>query len=486
MRRLVLLLAASALVIVAATAKATTHPSTLTSTVAAAGAALPGQRGTLWVVNRALNNVAVFDGATGDLKAVIPVGRQPNDVTVAAGAGKAYVTNEGDNTVSVISTSSLGVEKTIPVGSKPHHVKVRRDGTIVYFGLYGTNKIGHIATGSDSYTDAAASDNKAALTHSVFPAAEGRTDAALATNEVANTIASIRFDEPAFQWEFAVGSRPSEVLQTRDGETAYVSVRNENQIKRLSLSPRTITASVSVGSQPDTLQLSPDERMLVVGLRGSPAQLAYVDTASMQLSATVTIGGSGTTAGHEWLSANGRYTFAAFEGPGAGVAVLDNKTHAVLSTYPYPGAGRPHGVYYDDPASRSGPNVALQSTSLRATRGVVPLRVTCGLDSVGFCRGFVALKSGRPANFSLAPGEAIVAKLRLTQTQKAGLRQKGTLRLRGTLFAYDQLRIQVSRSFSITIRGLKGPLGAASPVIARPSTSASTTSSASPTSRELR
>lgn len=114
-------------------------------------------------------------------------------------------------------------------------------------------------------------------------------------------------------------------------------------------------------------------------------------------STTVTIAGAGTTAGHEWLSANGRYTFAAFEGPGAGVAVVDNKAHAVVATYPYPGGGRPHGVYYDDPAATSGPSVALASTSARATGGAVPLRVACGLDSVGFCRGYVARSSpGHP------------------------------------------------------------------------------------------
>jgi YVTN family beta-propeller protein len=443
MRKIALLLAGATVLIVTGATQAAPHRS---------GGALPGQRGTLWVVNRALNNVAVFDGATGDLKAVIPAGRQPNDVTVASQTGKAYVTNEADNTVSVISTSSFEVEKTIPVGKKPHHIKVRRDGRVVYFGLYGTNRIGHIATGTDAYGDATASGNKAALTHSVFPAAEGRTDAALATNEIANTIASIRFDEPTLQWEFAIGDRPSEVLQTRSGETAYVSVRNEDKIKRLSLDTRAVTGSVSVGSQPDTLQLSPDERVLVVGLRGSPAQLAYVDTASMQTTASVTIGGSGTTAGHEWLSANGRYTFAAFEGPGAGVTIVDNKTHSVLTTYPYPGGGRPHGVYYDDPAATSGPNVALRSTSARASHGVVPLRVTCGLDSVGFCRGYAALKSGRPTNFSIAPGSGTVAKLRLTRAQAAALTRARSLRVRGTLFAYDQLRNQVSRSFVLTLR----------------------------------
>lgn len=125
-------------------------------------------------------------------------------------------------------------------------------------------------------------------------------------------------------------------------------MRGENKVKLLDVATRSITREVTVGTQPDTLQLTPDGRLLIVGLRGQPAQLAFIDTSTFSLLRTVTIAGAGTTAAHEWLSASGRYTFAVFEGPGAGVAVVENGTGAVVRTDPYPGGGRPHGVYATD------------------------------------------------------------------------------------------------------------------------------------------
>src|SRR5206468_634559 len=80
---------------------------------------------------------------------------------------------------------------------------------------------------------------------------------------------------------------------------------------------------IALGPLPDTLQLSANEKLLTVGLRGTPAQVAIIDTESFATK-IVTIGGPGTIAGHQWTSSNGHFTFAAFEGPGAGVAVIDH------------------------------------------------------------------------------------------------------------------------------------------------------------------
>ena len=56
----------------------------------------------------------------------------------------------------------------------------------------------------------------------------------------------------------------------------------------------TITGSVAVGVQPESVMLTPSERTLVVSLRGSPATLAFVDTVNLSLLGTVQIGGVGT------------------------------------------------------------------------------------------------------------------------------------------------------------------------------------------------
>lgn len=101
-----------------------------------------------------------------------------------------------------------------------------------------------------------------------------------------------------------------------------------------------------LGTQPDTLQLTPDRGTLVVALRRTPAQIALVDTDTFDVQ-IVDIPGHSTT-GHHWLSANGRFTFVAVESP-AGLVVVNNRTGAVLADLPYPnppGGTRAHGVFF--------------------------------------------------------------------------------------------------------------------------------------------
>jgi len=55
--------------------------------------------------------------------------------------------------------------------------------------------------------------------------------------------------------------------------------------------------------------------------------------------------------GHEWLSANGKYTFIALESaatirPG-GTGVVDNDSGDVMTVWTYPGGPGPHGVFYE-------------------------------------------------------------------------------------------------------------------------------------------
>ena len=256
------------------------------------------------------------------------------------------------------------------------------------------------------------------------------------------------------QIQFSVrpGTRPSEVLATPDGRSVYVAVRGENKVKLLDVASRTLTREVTVGTQPDTLQLTPDGRTLVVGLRGQPAQMAFVDTSTFTLTATVTIGGAGTTAAHQWLSANGRYVYAGFEGPEAGVAVIDVASKNVVATFPYPGGGRPHGVFYADPAAIAGPAFAVTRGTL-SRRGVASVRLSCGASTIGFCRGRVVFRSPRAtSSFSLEPGASRVITVRLRGSALAAFRRSGRVRVRGVVEAEDQLGTRTTRPFAFTLR----------------------------------
>ena len=175
------------------------------------------------------------------------------------------------------------------------------------------------------------------------------------TTQLVGTVSKVHLATGAILCELDVGVRPSEVVATRDGHIGYVSVRNELVVKEIDFTQCALTGrSVSIGEQVDTLDLAPSQKSMSIGLRGpapKPARVAVVNLVSFD-SADVrfwTIPG-GTLTGHQWTSTNGRFTYAAFEGDEAGVALIDHKTNVVQKLQAI--GGRPHGIDVTRPSGR--------------------------------------------------------------------------------------------------------------------------------------
>jgi hypothetical protein len=135
-----------------------------------------------------------------------------------------------------------------------------------------------------------------------------------------------------------------------NNKTAFVSRRPLNQVALVDLENHTSCDVLGIGL-PDTLRLSANEKLLTVGLRTTPAQLAVVDAESLgcgQLASYETVdlapeGTGTTTGGHQWTTPNGQYTFASYEGvKSAGLVVIDHRVNKVVQRIQYDGA--PHGV----------------------------------------------------------------------------------------------------------------------------------------------
>jgi YVTN family beta-propeller protein len=396
-----------------------------------------GQRGTLWVVNKTLNNVTAFDGATGAVIATVPVGKNPNSVVVAPVSHKAYVTNEDSNDVTVISTTTHTVVATIPVPSRPHHIRTSLDGSRVYVAEYGANKVAVIDTASDKVVgELVAAEAANAKTHSTWLTRDGKL--LLAANEAASSVSIVDLGTGKIVGAVALGLPPSEVLVTANGTTAYVSIRN-GAIKVVDVAARAVTGEVTLPAAADTLQLTPDGKQLMVALRGLPAQLSVVDTKTLKIVQTVDLAGGGTIAGHNWLSANGRYSFVSYEGGASpGVAVVDHRSGTVVQTLAYPGGGRPHGVYYDDPAATEGPAVFLAPGKTRVARGRATIAVTCSGDAVGFCHGRLSLAGGSTA-FAIEPTRSARVQVRPSATILKRLTKSARLSLVAKAVVSDEL-----------------------------------------------
>jgi YVTN family beta-propeller protein len=320
---------------------------------------VPGTSGTVWAVERfdgGVNTLAGFDAKTGDVLGVVPIGKRPIGVTAPHGTGKVYTADERSNQLSVLDKASFTIVKTIPTGaaSFPHHMMASPNGNLVYFGRYNTNTVGVVDTSSDEMTHVwQASRHEGWKTHAVRITNDGKE--LYATNENATqaavgSVSKLDAETGEIVWEFDIGRRPSEVLVTPDKKTAYVTVRNDKAVRILDLSgdePR-LVGEQTIGVQPDTMQITNDGKTLVVGLRSIP-QMALMDTESLDVR-WVIFEGYGIS-GHQWLSANGKYTFIALKStvtsqPGA-IGVVDNESAEVLDTWPYLRGPWPHGVFYE-------------------------------------------------------------------------------------------------------------------------------------------
>jgi DNA-binding beta-propeller fold protein YncE len=319
----------------------------------------PGVSGTVWAVERfdaGVNTLAGFDAKTGEVLGVVPIGRRPIGVTAPHGTGKVYTADERSNQLSVLDKASFEIVKTIPTGAAtfPHHLMASPNGKLLYFGRYNTNTVGVVDTASDEMIATwPASANPLAKTHAVWITNNGKDLYAAnegTTQATQGTVSKLDAETGRLIWELPIGARPSEVLVTPNRKTAYVSVRNDNKLRVLDISgdDAHVVGETFIGVQPDTLQVTNDGKTLVVGLRSIP-QLALMDTDTLDVR-FVTFADYGIS-GHEWLSANGRYTFIALESmdvakPGA-IAVVHNDTGEILDIWPYPGGPWPHGVFYE-------------------------------------------------------------------------------------------------------------------------------------------
>ena len=299
-------------------------------------------RGNVWVVNRDAGEVTIFDAASGDAEATVPTGPGAHEVAISRRTRQAYVTNEFENTISVLSTRTLASRK-IPLGPQPHHAEPSRGGRYVAVGLVGTNKVGLIDTATDATREFVSSANGAARAHSGYLS----RGTIFVPHETGNEVTAIDVETGAIDWSVGNIVQSSEVLPDRKQDVLYVTARGEGKVKVIDLATHAIVGEVPVGTQPEGMLLTRDRGTLIVTLRGSPAKLAFVDTASLMLTDTVALAGSGTFGDLAAMSKDGRFVYATFDRTASGtggVAVVDVEGRSLVDTWAYPGVGRPHGI----------------------------------------------------------------------------------------------------------------------------------------------
>jgi DNA-binding beta-propeller fold protein YncE len=317
------------------------------STTPAADKSQRNVNGTIWVANRGSDSIRGFEASTGDVVATVAMrtGSQPGDLVYAN--HKLYVAEERATppAIAIVDVASAQIINRIffAPGSRPHHVHASASGELVAVGLYGTDRVAVIETEND--TVLGEWDSDPATTNGRVHAGVFSQDGEVLylLNDATGKVIAMEPRTSTVLWSMDVPGA-HEMVVAHNGKTAFVSRRPLNALALVNLEDRSYT-DVSIGL-PDTLRLSANEKLLTIGLRTSPAQLAVMDTETlaMQIVDLAPANSGTTTGGHQWTTPNGQYTFASYEGTmSAGLVVIDHGAgHKVVQRLLYPGA--PHGV----------------------------------------------------------------------------------------------------------------------------------------------
>ena len=191
--------------------------------------AVSGDGSRAFVPHMYSDNVAVFDLATGERIASIPLGEQPEGIDARPGHPEVWITNRAGNSVSVLDTQTLEVIETIACADFPIRLKFTPDGK---YALVSNARSGDVV---------------------VFDAAEREEVHRIAM--LAESVADK--DERLFGEQFGDSPTPVGIVIHPDGHHAYVANTNADVISVIDLKKFELVDRLVAGEEPDGMAWSP-------------------------------------------------------------------------------------------------------------------------------------------------------------------------------------------------------------------------------------
>jgi gliding motility-associated-like protein len=231
-----------------------------------------------YITNSASSSVSVINVTSRKVVTTIPMGADPQDITVSPDGKKVYVSDPISTTVSVISTATNTVEATTPVPIGSFSMVVSPDNSKLY--LVAINS----ASGKDDIYVINTATN---VITSILPVGVSIGIIALspdgstlyATDNLQNNLLVIKASNGQLLKTIPVGAAPVGVMISRDGGTAYVCNSGSNTISVINTITNAVVKTVTVGAAPFALALSPDGNLLYVS-GYSDGSLTAINTSS--------------------------------------------------------------------------------------------------------------------------------------------------------------------------------------------------------------
>jgi YVTN family beta-propeller protein len=274
------------------------------------------------------------------------VGTNPSGIAVSG--NYAYVANQGSNTVSVIDTRTGQLVDTnlatptvidpIAVGSSPISVVATSNGK-VYVANSGGGTVSVISTSTNKVTktiQVGSSPQGLAVSPDgtkVYVANSGS-----GTVSVINTSSDALVDtNPATWWavdSITVGSSPTGLAVSPDGTRLYVANKGSGTVSVVNTANYTVAKTITVGSQPSGVAVSSDNKSVYVANTGTNNVTVIDATNAAGNTYTViktTALGTGSSPSSVKFSPDGSLAYVA--GGNDTISVLDTKTGALIRTF---------------------------------------------------------------------------------------------------------------------------------------------------------
>lgn len=169
-----------------------------------------------------VSTLSVIDRASGEVVRRIDVPGSVHHVALSPDARLAAATHPSNASVSVVSLETFELVATVQTGVDPNYAAFSPDGQALYVSIAGENRLAIIDTSA------------------------WRVSA-----------------------KIAVGASPEHLRATQNGETLFVNNVDDGSVSVIDLSKRMVVKTYELGARLHGIDLTDDERALIVSLRGS-------------------------------------------------------------------------------------------------------------------------------------------------------------------------------------------------------------------------
>ncbi len=240
-------------------------------------------RGTLLVLNKSENTLAIVDPDTLKVLARVPTGEAPHEIAASADGRFAFVCNYGTgdrpgNTISVIDIAARKEIKRVDLGAllRPHGI-TESNGKI-YFTIEGSRAVARYdpVAGRVDWTMGTGQTG----THMVVVA---RSSGKLYTANIgSDTVSAIEPVKAPGAWrmtQIAVGKGPEGIDISPDGREVWVAHRGDGGLSIIDTATDRVTEMIKVGRAPIRVKFTPDgKRVLISDSQGG--EVVVFDAAS--------------------------------------------------------------------------------------------------------------------------------------------------------------------------------------------------------------